>query len=153
MNRAQMVRVTLADGAAVIARWQSAWINRPIVWDGFQWDYQQFDWGGLLSGQAGGEQATITLPATPSIRALAEQALLGAWLATIEVYAAEDDGTADAGPPEFAVLTSSTVGEVIGASGGLTSLTLTLGSALSPVGAQFPPRAATTALIGVPCRL
>jgi hypothetical protein len=45
------------------------------------------------------------------------------------------------------------VGEVIGASAGLTTMTWRLGSALSPVGAQFPPRTAITPLIGVPCRL
>ena len=147
-----MARVTLGDGAAVFARWQSAWINRPVSWHGFQWEYQPFRWGGVLSGQAGSDQATLTIPATPSLRALAEQALAATWLATIEVYASVDDGTVDAGPPADAVLAASTVGEIIGASGGLNSITLQLGSALSPVGAQFPPRAATTALIGVPCR-
>jgi hypothetical protein len=51
------------------------------------------------------------------------------------------------------VLVGSTVGQVISASATVTSITLKLGSALSPVGAQFPPRTATSSLIGVPCVL
>ena len=69
------------------------------------------------------------------------------------MYQLADDGsTVDTGPPAGAILVGSATGEVIGASGGLTSITMRLGSALSPVGAQFPPRTATTPLIGVPCR-
>jgi hypothetical protein len=87
------------------------------------------------------------------MRAFVERALAETWLAALDVYQLADDGTADTAPPAGAVLVGSAIGEVIGASGGLSSITVRIGSALSPVGAQFPPRSATTPLIGVPCRL
>lgn len=151
MNRATIARLTLADGPAVVRRWQSYWINRPISWGGLQWDYAQFTWDGLLSGQSS-DQISLTLPATPSNRALVERALADAWLITLEVYEAPDDGTIDAGPTAETVLVGSVVGQVIEAGGSLTDLQVRLGSALAPIGAQFPPLTATTALIGVPCR-
>lgn len=153
MNRIQAARLTLSDGATVFARWQSFWIDRIVTWSGQSWDYQPFSWEGLLSGQSSADQLSLTVPATPSMRAMVERALAGVWLATLDVYQLADDGTADSGPPAGAILVGSAVGEVVGASGGLTSITVQLGSALSPVGAQFPPRTATTPLIGVPCRL
>jgi hypothetical protein len=64
-----------------------------------------------------------------------------------------DEETAGSTPPATYTLAASCVGEVISASAGLTTMSWKLGSALSPVGAQFPPRTATTPLIGVPCRL
>jgi len=153
MNRIQAARLTLSDGATVFARWQSFWIDRIVTWDGQAWDYQPFDWEGMLSGQSSVDQLSFTVPGTPSMRALVERALAGVWLATLEAYQLADDGTADAAPPAGVILVGSAVGEVVDASGGLSSITVQLGSALSPVGAQFPPRSATTPLIGVPCRL
>lgn len=153
MNRIQAARLALSDGATTFARWQSYWIDQLVSWSGQTWEYEPFSWEGLLSGQSSVDQITITVPATPSNRAMIERALAGVWLATLQVYQLADDGsTVDSGPPAGAILVGSATGEVIGASGGLTSITMRLGSALSPVGAQFPPRSASTALIGVPCR-
>jgi hypothetical protein len=121
-------------------------------WDGQSWSYQQLDWAGVTSGQATGDQATLTLPAVPSIQAMTEQALAGPWVATLRVIQF-DETAASSAPPAAYTLVASCVGEVIGASATLTRLTWKLGSALSPVGAQFPPRTAITPLIGVPCRL
>jgi len=42
---------------------------------------------------------------------------------------------------------------VVGGGGKLTNVRINLGSALSPVGAQFPPRKFTTAIMGKGCRL
>jgi hypothetical protein len=64
-----------------------------------------------------------------------------------------DEEAGTTAPPAAYVLAASCIGEVIGASATLTTMTWKLGSALSPVGAQFPPRTAITPLIGVPCRL
>ena len=138
-NRCQVALLTLSDGATTYARWQN--------------DYRQIEWDGLSSGTTGGEQATITLPALPSTRAMVQRALAGVWLATVAVYSFPDDGTNDTGPPAAMDLLASTIAEVVAASATLETMTITLGSALAPLGAQFPPRTATTALIGVPCRL
>ena len=41
------------------------------------------------------------------------------------------------------------VGQVVGGSASLTTMTLQLGSALSPVGVQIPPLKLTTQLMGI----
>jgi hypothetical protein len=153
MLRGQAAFVAIGDGfGATFARWQSYWVDAVVSWDGQQWAYQQLDWAGLASGQAVGDQATLTLPAVPSVQAMTEQALAGPWVATLRVIQF-DESTATSGPPASYILAANCVGEVIGASASLTQITWKLGSALSPVGAQFPPRTAITPLIGVPCRL
>ena len=81
-----------------------------------------------------------------------EAALAGPWVAQVRVIQFDEEQGTTA-PPATYVLAASCVGEVIGASATLTTMTWKLGSALSPVGAQFPPRTAITPLIGVPCRL
>jgi len=153
MGTAQAAFLELSDGfGTVFARWQSYAIEEVISWDGQSWAYQQFDWAGITSGQAVGDQATITLPARPSVLELTPRASAGAWVASLRVIQWDDEASATP-PASGYVLAASCVGQVIGASGTLTQQTWRLGSALSPIGAQFPPRTATTALLGVPCRL
>jgi hypothetical protein len=153
MATGQAAFLELGDGfGTVFARWQSYWIDAVVSWSGQQWSYQQLDWAGVTSGQAVGDQASLILPAVPSVLSLTEQALAGPWVATLSVIQF-DESAASSGPPAATVLAASCVGEVIGASATLTQFTWKLGSALAPIGAQFPPRTAITALIGVPCRL
>jgi hypothetical protein len=153
MATGQAAFVSLSDGfGTVYARWQSYWIDAVVSWSSQQWSYQQLDWAGVTSGQAVGDQASLTLPAVPSVLGMTERALAGPWVATLSVIQF-DESAASSGPPATTVLAASCVGEVIGASASLTQLTWKLGSALAPIGAQFPPRTAITALIGVPCRL
>ena len=145
--------VELTDGqGTTYARWQSYWLDQAVTFLTQSWQYQQMDWAGVVSGVSTGEQASITVPATPSIRALVERALSGTWLAILTVYSCDEE-LADAGPPTEMILVGSAIGEVVAGGGGLTSITMQLGSALSPVGAQFPPRTMTTPMIGVPARL
>jgi len=153
MLRGQAAFVAIGDGfGAIYARWQSYWVDAVVSWDGQAWSCQQMDWSGVTSGQVTGDQATLTLPAVPSVQAMTEQALAGPWVATLRVIQF-DESIASSGPPASYILAASCVGEVIGASASLSQITWKLGSALSPVGAQFPPRTAITPLIGVPCRL
>jgi hypothetical protein len=153
MSTAQAAFLELSDGfGTTLARWQSYGIEQVISWDGQSWAYQQFDWAGITSGQAVGDQATITLPALPSVLALTPRALAGAWVASLRVIQWDDEASANP-PASGYVLAASCVGQVVGASGTLTQQIWRLGSALSTIGAQFPPRSATTALIGVPVRL
>jgi hypothetical protein len=153
MSTAQAAFLELSDGfGTVSARWQSYAIEQVITWDGQAWEYRQFDWAGITSGQAVGDQATLTLPARPSVLQLTPRALAGAWVASLRVIQWDDEASANP-PASGYVLAASCVGQVVGASGPLTQWAWRLGSALAPIGAQFPPRTATTALIGVPCRL
>ena len=149
----QAAFLEIGDGfGSITNRWQSYWIDQVVSWDSRTWTYQQLDWAGLVSGQAVGDQATITLPAVPSVLQLTERALAGAWVAQLRVIQF-DESAATTPPASGYVLAASCIGQVVGASGTLTQTTWRLGSALSPLGAQFPPATATTALIGVPSRL
>ena len=153
MDRGQAAFLVIGDGYNTIyRRWQSYWVDAVVPWGGYSWTYQQLDWAGVTSGQAVGDQATLTLPAVPSVQALTEAALAGPWLAVLDVIQF-DEAAAAAGPSAAYTLVASCAGEIIGASASLTQITWRLGSALAPVGAQFPPRTAITPLIGVPCRL
>jgi hypothetical protein len=153
MGLGQAAFLVLGDGfGTVFARWQSYWVDATTTWDGQVWTYQQLDWAGIVSGQATGDQVTIKLPAVPSVRAITDQALAGPWVASLRVIQF-DEQLGTAAPPDAYVLAASCVGQVVGASASLTQITWKLGSALAPVGAQFPPRTALTSLIGVPCRL
>lgn len=150
----QAAFVELGDGfGSVFARWQSYWIDQVVAWSGQQWAYQQLDWAGITSGQAVGDQAALTLPATPSIQRATQAALAGPWIVTLRVIQF-DETAASTGPPATYNLVASSVGQVISCSGSpLGKFTWRLGSALSPIGAQFPPTLAVTAIVGVPCRL
>ena len=77
MNRIQAARLTLSDGATTFARWQSFWIDQIVSWSGQAWEYEPFNWEGLLSGQSSVDQIAVTVPATPSNRAMVERALAG----------------------------------------------------------------------------
>jgi hypothetical protein len=153
MSAAQAAFLELGDGfGTTFARWQSYAIEQVITWDGQSWAYQQLDWAGITSGQSVGDQATITLAAVPSVLALTPRALAGAWVASLRVIQWDDE--INATPPSSGyVLAASCVGQVIRASGTLAQITWRLGSALAPLGAQFPPTTAITPLIGVPCQL
>jgi hypothetical protein len=154
MATGQAAFLELGDGfGTTFARWQSYWIDAITSWDGQSWTYQQLDWAGVTSGQATGEQATLTLPAVPSVLAMTETALAGPWVVTLRVIQFDEAAASATAPPAEYVLAASCVGEVIDASASLTQMAWILGSALSPIGAQFPPTTALTALIGVPCRL
>ena len=153
VDRGQALFVQLQDAGqtATMARWQSFWIDATVTWESVPWDYQQMDWAGITSG-SGGDQATLTLPRLPSVQAILRQVLAGPWIATLRVY--QFDESLDVGTPQAEqVLVGSCIGQVISASGTATGITMKLGSALSPIGAQFPPVTATDDLIGVPCVL
>jgi hypothetical protein len=153
VSTAQAAFLELGDGfGTTFARWQSYAIDQIVSWDSQPWAYQQLDWAGITSGQAVGDQASITLPAVPSVLQLTERARAGAWVATLRVIQ-WDEELSSTPPASGYVLAASCVGQVIGANGSLTQITWKLGSALAPIGSQFPPRTAITALIGVPCRL
>ena len=80
------------------------------------------------------------------------QALDDARLAELRLYEF-DTLLGNTTPQTGQTLIASYLGEVVGVSGSFTSIQMQLGSSLSPVGAQVPPRTFSTRLIGAPCKL
>lgn len=142
------------DAAGVTyARWQSYYVYSTVTWQSAQWQYQPFDADGITSGQTGDESGiTITLPATSVVMDQVVPALREARLIELLLYQFDSIG-GDSTPQTGQVLVAQFNGELVSASGGFTSIALQVGSSLSPVGAQIPPRTFTTRLIGKGCRL
>jgi hypothetical protein len=153
MARAQSQYLKISNGTTTYARWQNYYTNSSVVFDGGTWDWLPFDADGYVEGQTGDEGGmAITLPATAPVISIVEAALRDAWLAELTVYEFDMLDGNDAPQPGQDVI-ASYLGEVVGAGGTFATITLQLGSSLSPIGAQVPPRTFTTRLAGVPCKL
>jgi hypothetical protein len=153
MARAQAQYLRIFLGATTYQRWQSYYVNSNVTWDGGSWTYQQFDSDGITAGGVESEESiTVTLPAVTTVVDAVLAALNDARLVELRMYEF-DTLLGNNNPQSGQSLIATYIGEVVGASGGFTEIIMELGSALSPVGAQVPPRKFTTRLIGVPCRL
>ena len=95
---------------------------------------------------------SITLPATSLAVTAFETALNNNYLCEIKMYQFYSALT-QITPQASQILIGTYVGEVTGISGSFVQLEIRLGSSLSPVGAQVPPRKYTGALVGAPIRL
>jgi hypothetical protein len=80
------------------------------------------------------------------------QALNEARLAELQFYEF-DTILGNSTPQAGQTLIASYLGEVVGVSGSFTSIQVELGSSLSPIGAQVPPRKFSSLLVGAPCKL
>jgi hypothetical protein len=154
MARAQSQFLRIHDSAGTTyQRWQNFYAHQTVTWSSASWIYQPFSASGITSGQTGDESGvTINVPATPIVVDVIERAMANSWLFTLQAYQfdAYDGLTA---PLATQTLVATFTGEVVDAGGTLTELQIELGSSLSPVGAQIPPRTMTTRLIGKGCRL
>jgi hypothetical protein len=154
MARAQAQYLRIFDEAGVTyQRWQSYYVEKTVAFDGAFWNYVPFIADGLVAGISGDESSiNVTAPATSVVMAAFLSALDAARLVQLSIY--QFDSLLGNNTPQAAQqLIGSFTGQIVGGSGGLTSITLTLGDALSPVGAQIPPRRFTTAIIGKGCIL
>lgn len=153
MSRAQSQYLRIYDSAGTYQRWQSYYANTTVTFGGNQWTYQSFEADGITAGQTGDESGmAITLPATTLVMDAVTEALSKARMVTLETY--QFDPTINNTTPQAnQVLLASFTGEVVGVRGSFTSITMELGSSLSPIGAQIPPRTLTTRLIGKGCKL
>lgn len=153
MGRAQSQFLRIFSGTTTYQRWQSYYVNTSVPWESATWDYQPFDADGITAGEVQSESSiSIRLPATTTVLEGALQALDEARLAELRLYEF-DTILGNSAPQSGQVLIASYVGEVVGVQGGFTSIEMQLGSSLSPVGAQVPPRTFSTRLIGSPCKL
>jgi hypothetical protein len=155
MARGQSQYLRIFGGATTYARWHNHYTQQSVALGGVVWNWISFDVDGFTEGQTGDEGGmTVTLPGTAFVIEQVEAALRDAHLVELLMY--EFDTLAEgaaSGPVAVQDLIASYVGEVVGASGTFESISLELGSSLSPVGAQVPPRTFTTRLVGAPCKL
>lgn len=149
MARAQSQYLRIYDsGGTTYQRWQGYYANTSVSWNQASWLYVPFIADGLTAGISGDEtNISITAPATGLVIDAFLAAMQYGRLAELSVYAFNTESGNDT--PQFGqILVGRYTGQVVGGSGGLTSLTLQLGSALSPVGSQVPPRRFTASLMG-----
>lgn len=153
MARGQSQFLRIFSGSTTYQRWQSFYVNTSVTWESATWLYQPFDADGITAGEVQSESSiSIKLPATTTVMEVALQALDEARLVELRMY--EFDADVGSGSPSASQsLIASYLGEVVGVKGGFTSIQVELGSSLSPVGAQVPPRTFSTRLIGSPCKL
>ena len=151
MARAQSQFLRIYDASGITyQRWQNFYSNAIVTWDSASWVYVAFTASGVASGVTGDEGGiTLTLPATGVVELTVRLALEQARLFEIKTY--EFDPVVDgvSAPPAGQTLISTFLGEITAASEVNFEYSLQLGSSLSPVGAQFPPRTMTNNLIGM----
>jgi len=151
MARAQSQFLRIYDSAGITyQRWQNFYSNAIVSWDSASWVYVGFTASGVASGATGDEGGiTLTLAATSVVVQAVDLAMEQARLFEVRTY--EFDPVADgvSSPPAGQTLISTFLGEITSASEAGFEFTLQMGSSLSPVGAQFPPRTMTNNLIGM----
>jgi phage-related protein len=143
----QYLRIFTAGGGTR-HRWQSYYSYRPVTWQGAEWSYVAFTADGFTAGVSGDEtNVTISAPATPLVQQAFEQAVIDGQFVEMLMYQF-NSAVSNITPLSSQVLIGRYVGQVVGGIVTATTFALQLGSALSPVGAQFPPRKLTTAIMG-----
>ena len=151
MARAQSQFLRIYDSAGITyQRWQNFYSNAIVTWDSASWVHVAFTASGVASGVTGDEGGiTLTLAATGVVVQAVDLAMEQARLFEVRTY--EFDPVADgvSSPPAGQTLISTFLGEITSASETGFEFTLQMGSSLSPVGAQFPPRTMTNNLIGM----
>jgi hypothetical protein len=153
MARAQAQYLRIFSGATTYQRWHSYYVNTSVTWESATWAYQPFDADGITAGEVQSESSiSIQLPATTNVVEVVLQALNEARLAELRLYEF-DTLLGNSVPQTGQRLIASYLGEVVGVQGSFTSIQMQLGSSISPVGAQVPPRTFSTRLVGAPCKL
>jgi len=152
-NRAQAQYVRIYSGATDQYRWQNYYVNSTVTWNSKTWDYFPFEFGGVTESAAIGQtSATLQLPATTLAVTAIESALFNQYVCEVRVYEF-DNRLSNRVPQSGQILIADFSGQVLNVSGSLISLEVELGSALSPVGAQIPPRTYNSRLVGNPIRI
>ena len=106
----------------------------------------------MSSSASGGNSVSLSVPATTTAIKAFTKALAKEYLCELKVYEF-DSRLSNVVPQSGQSLIVSFLGVITDMGGDFTTLNINLGSSLSPVGAQAPPRKMTTYLAGVPIRL
>lgn len=154
MARAQSQYLRIYDEAGTTYQcWQSYYANATVTWDSRAWVYIPFTADGFTEGISGDESnITVQAPAIAGVVTAFERAIRNGRMVELSTYQF-DPLFGNSTPQSNQTLIARYIGQVAGGSGGLTALSLQLGSAISPVGAQIPPRTFTTAIMGKGARL
>lgn len=154
MARAQSQYLRIYDIAGTTyQRWQSYYANTSVTWASAQWLYVPFIADGLTAGISGDESSiSITAPSNTIVMDAFELAIRAGRMVDLSIYQFDAVSNNDT-PQSTQELIAQFTGQVVGGSGGLTSITIQLGNALSPVGAQIPPRKFTSSMIGKGAKL
>lgn len=153
MARAQSQYLRIFLGGTTYIRWQSYYVNQSVTWSGQQWSYQPFNADGITVGKVESESSIVLrVPATTNMVEILLPSLDEGRLAELSIYEF-DPNINNTSPQSSQVLIASYTGEIVNINGTFTELEVELGSSLSPIGAQAPPRSFTSKLIGAPCRL
>lgn len=150
--QSQYLRIFTTSGATM-HRWQSYYSYRIVTWDNVQWGYIPFTADGFTAGVSGDEtNVTVSAPAIPLVQQAFDQAIFNGYFVEMLLYQFNSEVN-NLSPIASQVLIGRYVGQAVGGGATATTMSLQLGSALSPVGAQFPPRKLTTAIMGQGCVL
>lgn len=147
--RAQSQYLRIYDsGGTTYQRWQSYYADTSVVWAGAMWLYVPFIADGITAGVSGDESnVTITAAATSMVIDAFEAAILDGRLVDLSIYQFNSNNGNNS-PQGGQQLVAGYTGQVTGGTATLTTLTLQLGSALSPVSSQVPPRKFTIEIMG-----
>ena len=152
-NRAQAQYLRIFDGSGTYQRWQQYYVNQTVTLDSASWIFNPFAANGIVGSSASGSNSiSVSAPATGVVVDAFTEALAQNRLCEIKVYEF-DSRLGNTTPQAAQVLIAQFVGEVTGMTGSFTGISVDLGSSLSPVGAQVPPRKFTSYLIGTPLRI
>lgn len=152
MAYAQSQYLRLYDSAGTYIRWQSYYVNKTVTWESNPWQYMPFLAEGFVSSITGVDaDVTVSMPATYVAAQTLDQAILGEWLVELRLYQF-DPQLGDSTPQVGQTLVSSYLGQVVSGGATMTRISMSVGSALSPVGSQLPPRKLTTMLMGMGVR-
>jgi len=139
-------------GGSVVARWCSCWPGPDLIaWDGEEWTPRQFAWSALDSHASAGSQATLSMALLPSTWQLLRVAERERWTAFMQILQF-DEADGESGPPADAVVIAAYLGLVRGFAVAFTPPTITWRLGIDDSG-TFPPKIATSYLVGTPCIL
>lgn len=142
-----------SPGGTVLHRWHSRHGWGDVSFENSTWSCRMVDVSGISSGSASdASTCSIRLPRLPTQEAIFRAAHLAGWRGRVRVLQWADDDETGSTIPATARVIGAFRGVISLARLTLTEMEASLDSSLlaGPGGAQFPPRLATTLLIGTP---
>ena len=152
MSRSQMATLRVFSGATTYVRWQNYFVNTSLSFLSQTWEFFPFEFGGISESAApGGNELTISVPATSTVVSAFSEAQANLRLCEVTLYEFSAYASQSVAPTTYTVVASH-LGQVLDLGGSFVDLQIGLGTVLSPVGSQVPPRTYSTSLIGSPLR-
>ena len=152
MSRSQMATLRVFSGGTTYVRWQNYFVNTSLSFLSQTWEFFPFEFGGISESAAlGGNELTISVPATSTVVSAFSEAQANLSLCEVTLYEFSAYDSQSVAPTTYTVVASH-LGQVLDLGGSFVDLQIGLGTVLSPVGSQVPPRTYSTSLIGAPLR-